>query len=46
MDKEFKRILEEAKKTKLKNEGILTGGNKYINPIRKKFMTNSKKTKK
>ena len=46
MDKEFKKILEDAKKTSLKNEGILTGGNKYINPIRKKYMTKKKTTKK
>lgn len=35
MEKKFKAALEKAKKTKLKNEGILTGGSKYINPLRK-----------
>ena len=46
MDKDFKRILEEAKKTNPKFGRILTGGNKYINPIRKEFMTSKKTTKK
>lgn len=35
MTKEQQKILEEAAKTKLKDEKILTGGYKYINPLRK-----------
>lgn len=35
MNKKQKKILEKAVKTKLKNEMILTGSSKYINPIRK-----------
>lgn len=30
-----KKVLEDATKTKLKNETVLSGGAKYINPIRK-----------
>lgn len=43
MEKEFQKILEEARKTKLKDEEKLTGGNKYINPIRKQYMGKKKK---
>ncbi|HMZ45225.1 MAG TPA: hypothetical protein PKG56_06380 [Chitinophagaceae bacterium] len=35
MTPQQKKVLDDAVKTKLKNEKILTGGNKYINPIRK-----------
>lgn len=35
MNEKQRKILEQATKTKLKNETILTGGSKYINPIRK-----------
>lgn len=35
MNNKQKKILEKAVKTKLKNEMILTGSSKYINPIRK-----------
>lgn len=35
MNAKQKEILDKAAKTSLKNEGVLTGGSKYVNPIRK-----------
>lgn len=35
MTPQQQKVLDDAAKTTLKNEKILTGGNKYINPIRK-----------
>jgi len=46
MDKQQRKILDEAIKTKLQNEKVLTGGSKYINPIRKKYMVNKDGKKK
>lgn len=42
MTPQQQKVLDDAVKTKLNNEMILTGGNKYINPIRKS--TKKKKT--
>ena len=46
MNSKQRRILDEAIKTKLQNEKVLTGGSKYINPIRKKYMVNKNGKKK
>ncbi len=35
MTKEQKQVLDKAARGKLKTEAVLTGGSKYVNPIRK-----------
>lgn len=35
MTKKQQAILDHAVKTKLQNEAVLSGGSKYVNPIRK-----------
>ncbi len=35
MTPQQKKVLDDAAKGKLKNEAVLSGGSKYLNPIRK-----------
>ena len=42
MNKKQQAVLDKANKTTLKNEQILSGGSKYINPIRREAAKSKK----
>lgn len=43
MNKQQEKILKEVAKKELKGEEVLSGGSKYVNPIRKKKAKEGKK---